>query len=69
MGCSVTIDRMGNVFARRPGRNNELPPVITGSHLDTQPTGGNYDGVYGVLAGVEILETLHENQIETEHPI
>lgn len=69
VGCSITIDRMGNVFARRPGRDNTLPPVITGSHLDTQPTGGKYDGVYGVLAGVEILETLHEHQIETEHPI
>ncbi|MEH6579521.1 MAG: M20 family metallo-hydrolase [Amphritea sp.] len=68
-GCSITVDSMGNIFARRPGRNNNLPPVITGSHLDTQPTGGKYDGVYGVLAGVEVLETLQENGIETEHPI
>jgi len=68
-GCTITVDSMGNIFARRAGRNNELPPVITGSHLDTQPTGGKFDGVYGVLAGVEVLETLQENNIETEHPI
>ena len=68
-GCTVTVDRMGNIFARREGTDNTLPPVITGSHLDTQPTGGKYDGVYGVLAGVEILETLQENNIKTDHPI
>src|SRR3546814_10269211 len=44
-GCTVTVDRMGNIFARRPGKNNDLPPVVTGSHLDTQPTGGKFDGV------------------------
>ncbi|HUJ98867.1 MAG TPA: Zn-dependent hydrolase, partial [Stellaceae bacterium] len=48
-GCSVTVDRIGNIFARRPGRRDDLPPVVTGSHLDTQPTGGKFDGVYGVL--------------------
>jgi N-carbamoyl-L-amino-acid hydrolase len=55
---------MGNMFLRRAGTDNSLPPVITGSHLDTQPTGGKFDGVYGVLAGLEVLRTLHENKIE-----
>ena len=49
-GCTVRIDRMGNIFARREGRNANLPPVMTGSHLDTQPTGGRFDGAYGVMA-------------------
>ena len=50
-GMTVTIDKIGNGFMRRAGRNNALPPVITGSHIDTQPTGGKFDGNYGVLAG------------------
>lgn len=69
IGCEILIDEIGNVFARRSGKNNNLPAVITGSHLDTQPTGGKFDGVYGVLAGLEVLRTLHEYNIETEHPI
>jgi len=69
LGCEILIDEIGNIFARRNGKNNNLPSVITGSHLDTQPTGGRFDGVYGVLAGLEVLRTLHENDIETEHPI
>lgn len=68
-GCSIRIDAMGNIFARRDGANADLPPVITGSHLDTQPTGGKFDGVYGVLAGVEVLDSLNEHQITTQHPI
>ncbi|QDP00113.1 M20 family metallo-hydrolase [Thalassotalea sp. PS06] len=68
-GCEVRYDQMGNLFARRPGKNNDLPPVITGSHLDTQPTGGKFDGVYGVLAGLEVIRTLNEQNIETLHPI
>jgi len=64
-GCEITIDKIGNIFARRAGKNNDLPAVGTGSHLDTQPTGGKFDGVFGVLAGVEVLRTLHENEIET----
>jgi N-carbamoyl-L-amino-acid hydrolase len=63
------VDKIGNIFARRPGKNNELPAVATGSHLDTQPTGGKFDGVFGVLAGVEVLRTLHENNIETPTPM
>ncbi|WP_298727241.1 Zn-dependent hydrolase [uncultured Ferrovibrio sp.] len=68
-GCTITVDRMGNIFARRPGRNNDLPPVVTGSHLDTQPTGGKFDGVYGVLAGLEVIRTLNDYKFETEAPI
>lgn len=52
-GCTVTVDGVGNIFARRPGRNAALAPVMTGSHIDTQPTGGKFDGCFGVLAGVE----------------
>jgi beta-ureidopropionase / N-carbamoyl-L-amino-acid hydrolase len=68
-GCTVTVDRMGNIFARRPGRNPTLPPVLSGSHLDTQPTGGKFDGVYGVLAGLEVVRTLNDLGYETEAPI
>jgi N-carbamoyl-L-amino-acid hydrolase len=68
-GCSISIDRMGNIFARRAGRNNDLPPVVTGSHLDTQPTGGKFDGVYGVLAGLEVIRTLNDHKFETEAPV
>ncbi len=66
---TVTIDKIGNGFMRRPGRNNSLPPVVTGSHIDTQPTGGKFDGNYGVLAGLEVVRTLNDHGIETEAPI
>src|SRR5579872_4500685 len=68
-GCTVTVDRMGNIFARRAGRRGDLPPVVTGSHLDTQPTGGRFDGVYGVLAGLEVIRTLNDLDYQTEAPI
>lgn len=68
-GCTVRIDPMGNIIVRRAGRDNTLPAVITGSHLDTQPTGGKFDGVYGVLAGLEVIRTLNDNKVETEEPI
>jgi beta-ureidopropionase / N-carbamoyl-L-amino-acid hydrolase len=68
-GCTVTIDDMGNMFARRPGRDAALLPIAMGSHLDTQPTGGKFDGVIGVLAGLEVLRTLNDLQIETNAPI
>ncbi len=68
-GCSVEVDRMGNIFARRPGRNPTLPAVGTGSHLDTQPTGGKFDGAYGVMAGLEVIRTLNDHGIETEAPV
>ena len=66
---TVVIDKIGNVFMRRAGKNNALPPVITGSHIDTQPTGGKFDGNYGVLAGLEVVRTLNDHGIATEAPI
>ena len=69
IGCTVRIDAIGNIFARRAGRNDTLPPVMTGSHIDTQPTGGKFDGNYGVLAGLEVLRTLNDNAIVTEAPL
>jgi N-carbamoyl-L-amino-acid hydrolase len=68
-GCEVDIDQMGNIIARRAGADNSLPPVMTGSHLDSQPTGGKFDGAYGVLAGLEVLRTLHDHGHVTRHPI
>ena len=68
-GMTITIDRIGNGFMRRGGRNNSLPPIMTGSHIDTQPTGGKFDGNYGVLAGIEVVRTLNDLCIETEAPI
>lgn len=68
-GMHVTVDQIGNIFMRRAGRNNALPPVVTGSHIDTQPTGGKFDGNYGVLAGLEVIRTLNQHGIETEAPV
>jgi beta-ureidopropionase / N-carbamoyl-L-amino-acid hydrolase len=68
-GCTVTVDGLGNMFARRRGRDDSLPPIAIGSHLDTQPTGGKFDGVLGVLAGLEVLRTLNDSGIETNAPI
>ncbi len=68
-GCTISIDQMGNIFARRPGSDPDASAVMTGSHLDTQPTGGRFDGVYGVLAGLEVIRTLNDLGTETERPI
>ena len=68
-GMTITIDKIGNGFMRRAGRNNALPPIVTGSHIDTQPTGGKFDGNYGVLAGIEVVRTLNDHNIQTEAPI
>ncbi|HDR9836124.1 TPA: Zn-dependent hydrolase [Burkholderia multivorans] len=68
-GCEIRIDPIGNVFARRPGTEPDAPAVMCGSHLDTQPLGGRFDGVYGVLAGLEAIRTLNEHGIATRHPI
>lgn len=68
-GMSMGIDKMGNMFARREGTDPSLPPVYVGSHLDTQPTGGKYDGVLGVLGGLEVVRTLNDLGIKTRHPI
>jgi len=68
-GLTIRIDRIGNIFARREGRNPSLAPVGSGSHLDTQPHGGRFDGVYGVLAALEAVRTLNAHSIETEAPL
>ncbi|MCF7697319.1 Zn-dependent hydrolase [Mycetohabitans sp. B2] len=68
-GCTVSVDRMGNVFMRRAGRDDTLPPVVTGSHADSQPTGGRFDGIYGVLGGLEVIRALNDHGIVTERPI
>lgn len=66
---TVSVDEMGNIFGRRAGRNDDLPPVLLGSHVDSQYNGGRYDGVIGVLGGLEVVETLNETGFETERPI
>lgn len=68
-GCTMGLDTMGNMFARREGADPTLDPVYIGSHLDTQPTGGKYDGVLGVLGGLEVLRTLQDAGIRTRRPI
>ena len=69
LGCAVTVDSCGNMFAVRPGKRADLLPVAMGSHLDTQPTGGKFDGVLGVLSGLEAMRTLHETGYETNAPL
>ena len=69
LGCTVTVDDMGVMFARRPGQRDDLPPIAMGSHLDTQPTGGKFDGVLGVLGALEALRTLVQAGYETFAPI
>jgi N-carbamoyl-L-amino-acid hydrolase len=69
LGCTVTVDDVGNLFARRAGKNPNLPPIALGSHLDTQPTGGKFDGILGVLGALEALKTLHASGYETNAPI
>ncbi|MEM6635379.1 MAG: Zn-dependent hydrolase [Pseudomonadota bacterium] len=68
-GCAMGLDQMGNMFAMRAGTDPDALPVYVGSHLDTQPTGGKYDGVLGVLGGMEIVRTLNDLGIRTKHPI
>jgi beta-ureidopropionase / N-carbamoyl-L-amino-acid hydrolase len=68
-GCTIAVDEIGNVFASRPGTDEALPPVLMGSHLDTQATGGRFDGVFGVLAGLEVLRTLNDHHIDTRRPM
>ena len=65
----ITVDEMGNIFGKRAGKNNDLPPVMSGSHIDSQPKGGRFDGILGVMGPLEALRTLHENNVETERPI
>ncbi len=68
-GLTIGVDKMGSMFARRDGTDPDALPVYVGSHLDTQPTGGRYDGVLGVLGGLEIIRTLNDMNIKTKHPI
>ncbi len=68
-GCHITIDDLGNIFARRPGQDDSLPPIVAGSHLDTQPHGGKFDGIYGVLAALEVVRTLNDHNITTRAPL
>ena len=69
LGCTVTVDEVGNMFVTRLGKNSKLLPIAIGSHLDTQPTGGKFDGPLGVLAGLEALRTLHDHGHATNAPI
>ena len=68
-GCTITVDRMGSMFARRKGADDSLAPVMVGSHLDTQPTGGKFDGALGVMAALEVVRTLNDLDVKTRHPI
>ncbi|MCL2900107.1 Zn-dependent hydrolase [Brenneria tiliae] len=68
-GMSIYFDAIGNLFSRRAGKNPQANPIVMGSHLDTQPKGGRFDGIYGVLAGLEVIRTLNDNQIATEQPL
>lgn len=69
IGCTWRVDRVGNLFIRRAGKRDDLDPVATGSHLDTQPKGGRFDGILGVLAGLEVFRSLHDQGIVTERPL
>ena len=68
-GLTVGVDRLGSIFARRSGQDDDLPPVLVGSHLDTQAAGGKYDGILGVLSGLELIRTLNDKGVETKRPI
>lgn len=69
IGLSVTIDEMGIIFGRRKGKNDTLPPVMFGSHVDSQPRGGRFDGILGVMGALEVMRTLHDSGVETERPL
>jgi N-carbamoyl-L-amino-acid hydrolase len=68
-GCTVRVDAIGNIFARRAGKDDALPPVVAGSHIDSQPSGGKFDGAYGILAALEVVRTLNDRKIRTEAPV
>ena len=68
-GLDIKVDQIGNIFGRRAGRNPSLPPVAAGSHIDTQPTGGRFDGCFGVMAALEVMRTLNDHHVQTESPL
>ena len=68
-GCTFRLDTMGNLFARREGKNSDAPAVVSGSHLDTQPSGGRFDGILGVLGALEVVRSLNDHDVETDSPI
>src|SRR5512145_270831 len=68
-GCRVTVDQMGNIFGERPGAPGETRAVMVGSHVDSVPTGGKYDGQLGVLCGLEVLRSLNDHKVDTRHPV
>lgn len=67
--CDVTVDQLGNMFAKRQGKDSSSPMIAMGSHLDTQPRGGRYDGILGVLAATEVMRTLVENGYKTNYDL
>ena len=69
LDLEITIDEMGNIFGRRGGKDNRLPPVLSGSHIDSQPKGGRFDGILGVMGALEVLRTLDDNGIQTHRPV
>jgi N-carbamoyl-L-amino-acid hydrolase len=69
LDLAVTVDEMGNIFGRRAGRNDGLPPAMAGLHIDSQPRGGRFDGILGVMGALEVMRTLHENRVQTERPL
>ena len=69
LDLSVSIDEMGSIFGRRKGKSDSLPPVMAGSHIDSQPRGGRFDGILGVMGALEVMRTLHENRLQTERPL
>ena len=69
LDLEIAVDEMGNIFGKREGKNNGLAPVLSGSHIDSQPRGGRFDGILGVMGALEALRSIHENRIETERPV
>ncbi len=69
LNLEIVIDEMGNIFGTRSGKDNTLAPVMSGSHIDSQPKGGRFDGILGIMGALEVLRTLTENNIETERPV
>jgi N-carbamoyl-L-amino-acid hydrolase len=69
LGCTVQVDEVGNMFSTRPGKRNDILPIAMGSHLDTQPTGGKFDGVLGVLGALEVLRTLNDMGYDSNAPL